>query len=349
MKNRNNQIKPDQKILDAFPEEDRDVISRIWEMAEPPEAAGGPANAERPEAKEGHVDAEHRPDGGELREQREEHAKQYRGVAGILDNEELEQEWKKLQQRINYRSQPVIRRIYPYVAVAVAALLLAGFIGWYFFVPVTIEAPRGMFTTHTWPDGVQVELNSGSQISWKRSLGDGHRQVTLEGEAFFDVPGGEGEFVVNTHNAQIRVYGTRFNVRSWKDDPDAETLLTLVSGEVALSSRDQPDETVLLHSGEWSRIDRSRTIPYEPEEVDTTRALSWRNDGFYFQAAGLPKVVAELERRFNTQIEIEDPSLNDRKLTLYLPTSQELESIVESVCHLTGCRYAGENGNMRIY
>ena len=346
-----NKIK--KEILDAFPPEEREKISRLWELAD------STSNENR--------------EGGLLTK---DHRDRMNGVdensnAGnppdniSLKPDELHSEWQRLQQRIHQKerstksSEPIsgksktkkgrVRNLYAWTAAVAAAILIGGFFGWYLFVPATIEAPYGTFVTHEWSDGVQVELNSGSKITWNRRFGSGHRNLSLHGEAYFEVPTSDKPFVVETHNARVSVFGTRFNVRSWMNDPDQSTVLTLVDGEVALSSFRQPNEPVILQPGHWSRINRHIETPGEPEPVDTNRALAWRNQGFYFASITLEQVSAELERRFNTPIQIEDETLADRTLTLYIPSPDDLESIIETISNITSSRYRWSEERLVLY
>ena len=308
---------PDKSILKHFPEKERDDVLLIWDKAR----------------------------------YRDPHA-------GALPEADLQAEWTKLQKRIRpdrptlkirqMRTRNSTAKTYAFIA-AMAAVLLGGFVMWYLFVPVSMEAPRGAYATHTWDDGVSVELNSGSTITWNRSFGNGHRNVRLHGEAYFEVPSSDKPFVVETRSARVEVLGTRFNVRSWTDDPDGRTTLTLVDGQVRLASLLQPDRQVLLSPGHRSQIDLHSAEPRAPEPVDTEQALAWRNHGFYFSAIPMSEVAAELERRYDSRIIIEDESLGRRELTIYLPRPGDLETIIETICFVTDCRYEEQDGQVFLY
>ena len=323
--------KPDNTILNQFPEEDRDTVTRIWEMS-----------------------GQYRPD----RKTRPGNASAY---------PDPENQWRRLQKRIpskashiragsarpagrSHRKKLAGALMSRYSAVAAAAaLLLAVLFYWYLFVPATVDAPRGSFTTWQWDDGVQVELNSGSSISWYRRPWSGHRELKLHGEAYFEVAPDGKNLTVTTHNASITVTGTRFNVRAWDSDPLERTELTLIDGQVSLASLFQPDEAVRLDPGHASLVDHEAQTPRNPEPVDTTRALAWRDQGFYFSGLPVSEVAGELERRFDTDIIIEDETLSKRRLTLYLPSPEDLESIVTSICHVTDCRYSWSDDGIRLY
>jgi len=63
-------------------------------------------------------------------------------------------------------------------------------------------------------DGTHVWINSGSSFRYPVCFGEDSREVSLIGEAYFDVTKGSSPFMVNTHDARIEVLGTAFNVKS---------------------------------------------------------------------------------------------------------------------------------------
>jgi transmembrane sensor len=308
---------PDKQILNQFPEEQKDDLLLIWDKARRREP-----------------------------------------VAGDVPGKDVQAEWKRLQKRVGLsrptlhihpaRSRGSAIRTYAFIA-AMAAVLLGGFLMWYLFVPVSIEAPRGSYITYQWGDGVRVELNSGSVITWNRSFTNGHRNIRLHGEAYFEVPTGEKPFVVETQTARVEVLGTRFNVRSWSGDPIGRTILTLVDGQVRLASLLEPESHVLMPPGHTSQIDLNSRAPREPEPIDTEQALAWRNHGFYFSAIPMSEVAAELERRYDSEIIIDNEQLGSRELTIYLPQPGDLETIIETICFVTDCRYEEMNGQVHLY
>ncbi len=378
---------PDNEVLKLFPEAEREEVLRIWELAKKkfnPEVLDatelkaewqrlqlrlreeGPAEGKRTLASD-RIAENNQTSTNKLSSSDENNGiNKLKNLTKVADQSSKEAQTADSGQspRVNHvpgmkRSLHLkrhsgigrsfrMRRLYPVMA-AVAAVLIAGFAGWFYYVPVTIEAPRGSFVSYEWSDGTRVELNSGSQISYYRSLQNGHRSITLLGEAYFDVPTSERPFVVSTNNARVEVLGTRFNVRSWGFNSTAETILTLIEGEVLLSSFLNPEKSILLQPGQWSRVDQQAEAPYEPEEVDTNRALAWRDQGFYFASAPMSDVADELVRRFNYEIELENEKLADRNLTLYLSSPKDLESIITSICHLTGCRYDWSDDKVVLY
>ncbi len=102
-----------------------------------------------------------------------------------------------------------------------------------------IVAKRGTKTKIILPDGSQVWLNSDSKLSYGARFNDTIREVSLEGEAYFDVIKDKNRpFVVMTNALNIRVLGTTFNIKSYAQDATIET--TLIRGMIEVRKNKEP-------------------------------------------------------------------------------------------------------------
>ena len=99
-----------------------------------------------------------------------------------------------------------------------------------------ISTPNQVINEYTLPDGSVVALNSNSKLVFPKQFNGDTREVTIEGEAFFDVkPNPEKPFIINAGKAQIKVVGTSFNVSAY---PETETLEVVVkTGKVQVISK----------------------------------------------------------------------------------------------------------------
>src|SRR5690606_20377981 len=81
-------------------------------------------------------------------------------------------------------------------------------------------------------DGSKVVLNPGSTVSFTPVFASGVREVSLEGEAFFDVAKDSlSPFVVKTSQLVTRVLGTSFTVKANKGGENI--IVTVRTGRVA--------------------------------------------------------------------------------------------------------------------
>ena len=95
------------------------------------------------------------------------------------------------------------------------------------------------------PDGTVVWLNAGSRIEYKIPDNKPVREVTMEGEAYFNVSKDpDHPFTVNAGEMIIKAYGTAFNVKAYPDEKAVET--TLVEGSVSVEIENKPSNKTML-------------------------------------------------------------------------------------------------------
>jgi ferric-dicitrate binding protein FerR (iron transport regulator) len=161
----------------------------------------------------------------------------------------------------------------------------------------TLETPRrGQFSI-TLPDGTRVWLNNASSLRFPAVFTGSKREVELTGEAFFDVAtDAHRPFFVRVPKSQmdIHVLGTSFNVSAYPDDPVVRT--TLVSGKVRVTQRDnstllKPQQQLIAgKDGAWE-LRRNIT------------EVSWRENQFNFDSAGLQQVMHQIARQYDKDFE----------------------------------------------
>jgi ferric-dicitrate binding protein FerR (iron transport regulator) len=127
------------------------------------------------------------------------------------------------------------------------------------------------------PDGTVVRLNSSSKLSYHKDFNKKVREVDLEGEAYFDVTKDAAHpFIVHTSNIDIRVLGTRFNVKCYEQDHTIET--TLLRGSIEVYNKDDPSAPkVILKPNEKLvfRKDKEDKVPLQKGETkDSLKRLN---------------------------------------------------------------------------
>lgn len=258
------------------------------------------------------------------------------------------------RQRTAQRPRRQRRRTWAW-GVVLAALVLAGGL-WLWRQPVTVTAPAGQQRTATLPDGSTVELNSGTRLAYRRGfqawpfVDADERTVRLDGEAFFEVRKGERPFQVTAANAQVSVLGTRFNVRG-RVEEDGATEVTVVRGRVRVAPRKRPERGVVLSTpGHTSRVLDPEASPTTPESTDVERILAWRSDGFAVHARSLSDVLRELERRYDTSIQIHGSvDRPEAPVSLYYPGPTNLETILHDLCRAKGLNYRPTSRGFEVF
>lgn len=217
-----------------------------------------------------------------------------------------------------------------FIALAVAASI----IGFSFFVYFKINqkqevknslnevaTKRGSKSFIKLPDGTQVWLNADSKLTFKENFGDKTREVSLNGEAFFDVfHDADHPFIIHTGKADIKVLGTTFNIRNYALDKTMEA--TLIKGKIEVTLTDRPDEKIIIHPQEKIIISKesnsivNNKVKLKKEEQVISRVVlttvtmkdsliaetGWMKDKMVFVNQSLGKIAEEIERKFAVTI-----------------------------------------------
>lgn len=227
------------------------------------------------------------------------------------------------------------------LAISFACILFIGFILWkteigffkYHIVVTKNKEKKEILLS----DGSRIRMNSGSTVKYKKSWKD-KRQVQLTGEAFFSVQPAELPFIVQTENAETRVLGTEFNI--WARD--RQTRVIVKEGRVQLASVTDDSGEVVLNQGMMSQIQQNR-MPETPEMTNVETALGWLENRLVFDEEPLKHVIAELIRFYDTDIQIDDPSLSELTMTASF-SDMTLEEVLESICLAIDARYFHKKG-----
>jgi len=148
----------------------------------------------------------------------------------------------------------------------------------------------------TLPDGTQVLLQQGAELIYGEAFNDTDRQVSLDGQAFFQVYKDPNRpFLVSTSETELRVTGTAFNLRV-----DGEELEVEVSeGAVQLSREDQVMEVKAKHCG-LALPGRKCSLML----AENLNRHAWRTGTLRFQGAPLAAVVKTVANNYGYTVNV---------------------------------------------
>ncbi len=203
----------------------------------------------------------------------------------------------------------------------------------------TLVADNGSRTRTILPDGSTVWLNAGSHISFSQNFNGRTREVTLDGEAYFDVvKQPQRPFIVHVSGYDIKVLGTAFNVKSYTTDKTVET--TLLRGLVQVTKQGATNEKpIFIRPNEKLIIDKiaantginlpytNELVPASPSKdytiknLDTTQSekekieTAWVYNRLEFKGDNFEELAQKLERWYNISIVFEDDAV--KRLSFY--------------------------------
>lgn len=193
----------------------------------------------------------------------------------------------------------------------------------------TIEVPAGGRTDVTLSDGTRVRLNAGASISYPMQFSRKYREVSVRGEAWFDVTHDEDKpFIVRTLLSDIEVLGTKFNVDS--DEEHGRLSVALMEGSVRLYG-DAGEK--LMSPGEKVEIKDGKLLC---EYCNTSREARWMDGILDIGGLTFPEIMMKMENAFGVRIIIEReniPEIGFKEAELH--RSEGVESALKSL------QYAG--------
>lgn len=162
----------------------------------------------------------------------------------------------------------------------------------------TLSTPRGGQYQVILSDGTRVWLNAASEIRYPTLFSGNVREVTLTGEAYFEVAKNKAKpFQVKAGAMKIAVLGTHFNVNAYEDE--AETKTSLLEGSVQIS---QGNLSGLLKPGQQAVI-QNKSNHIKTGNVDLTEVVAWKNGLFRFEGADIKTIMREIGRWYDVEIE----------------------------------------------
>ena len=268
------------------------------------------------------------------------------------------------------KTRKVILKLLPYAAAAVIVILLGLNLFFLTNKPHTTEPPsysvllsylpaeykHVLFTNNgvkgyvRLPDGSKVWLNSASKIVYPDRFMGSTREVEISGEAFFDVVSNPTKpMIVSTNkNFKVEVLGTKFNIRSYDNDNEAQT--TLFSGSIKLTRTlaSTGVEVITQLSPKESFVIRDNMAPVLIKQADTSKQVAWKEGKLLFEATPMPEVIKKLERWHGTEFIVIDPEIMDYKITANFK-SESIVQIMEMIrfCSLIDYKVTGNKVTLR--
>ncbi len=246
-------------------------------------------------------------------------------------------------------------RLYQVVAWAASFLLLLGVTGsaWFLF---NREKPVSYYTAHSGilnistirlPDGTDVQLGSGSKLTYPADFRGKKREIKLEGQAFFDViPDKEKPFVVHTPQMDVEALGTAFEIFTYSEDDFMEAIL--LDGKIKVSMADRKDTSFILTPNNkisYNKSDHKVIL----SQVNAGNYTSWRKGILSFENEKLSMIIPRLEQWYGRKIFM-DKELNEVYKFTFKVRDESLERILYIMGESSPVRYKkSKDGDFTLF
>ncbi len=209
---------------------------------------------------------------------------------------DVEKAWTKVRAKTQVQT-----KVLPVWRWAAVASILIGILslGVYNLVK---PSPASEFTTVlaqkaqtiTLEDGTVIRMNRGAELTYPIHFAKNQRNITLKGEAFFDVAHDTSRpFVIDAANTQVKVLGTSFNLRATNQLAE----VVVKTGKVSFKPKDAT-QGLLVQAGKKAVFEKGKL----QENSISKNDMAWRSGLLVFEETSLSVVVKELSHYYQTDI-----------------------------------------------
>jgi len=250
--------------------------------------------------------------------------------------------WHELSDKLETinASQPkgkLISMVWYKVAAAVV-IIIVGSTSLMKLYTTTVFSEKGNHKIHILPDGSSVELNAESQISYHPYWWGINREVSFDGEAFFEVKKGSKFNVVSTYG-NTEVLGTSFNIYA----RNHEYKVFCKTGKVRVSDNTSTVEFV-IKPNEIAILDLKNNTGRIENDL-SSNIISWRLNEFSFEAIPLAKVIKEIEMQYNVSITLKVDNLDSLTYSGRFTKKETVDVTLELICQSFNLNFTSKGKN----
>ncbi|WP_316795054.1 FecR family protein [Pedobacter agri] len=202
---------------------------------------------------------------------------------------------------------------------------------------------NGLITKIHLPDHSIVWLKGNSKLEYPNKFSDSTRNVTLYGEALFEVAKDKTHpFVIKTGNYLARVLGTSFNIKESLETNSFK--LTVLTGRVAIvSTNNQNNESaqpiIIAHGTEFEITGAKNKPRLMPAPIDEkVMILNGTEYDMNFENVAFSDVKNRVEKKFNVKINTGKTNYSNCFLSADV-TDQSLENTLKVISAVVNSQY----------
>jgi len=208
----------------------------------------------------------------------------------------------------------------------------------------TVHVPAGQRARVTLPDGSEVWVNAKSTLTYPVDFGKNGREVTLDGEALFEVEADAGRpFRVNTAGLDAVVTGTEFNVSAYGGSERVS--VALLKGRVSLQKPEGGEALYTMSPGDCAEWSEGKLNVSPIRSYDYFR---WSEGLLCFNNETVREIIRKLELYYDITIDVQRRELLDYRYTGKFRTKDGIEQVLRTIRLEHNFRFEKDTENNRI-
>ncbi|MFB0497502.1 transmembrane sensor [Mucilaginibacter sp. OAE612] len=229
---------------------------------------------------------------------------------------------------------------------------------------LSFSSPLGKKKTITLSDGTKIILNGGSKLTVADNYNISRRDVTLEGEGYFDiVHNAQKPFTVHTAKISIKDIGTIFNVKAYAMDKTTETSLIKGAVEIILNNKMKskillnPNHKLVLLNNKDLNVNQGEetaeglfTVRKVTKNTDDNSVVetNWTQNKLTFYDQSFDEIAVQMERWYGVKINIINPAVKEYHYTATFD-HEDIAQVLEALKLSGNFNYRKEDNVISIY
>ncbi|HKZ68194.1 MAG TPA: FecR domain-containing protein, partial [Chitinophagaceae bacterium] len=184
-------------------------------------------------------------------------------------------------------------------------------------------------------DGSTALLNEGSQLDYPSDFANDKREVTLTGEAYFDIrPDTKRPFIVHTGKINTTVLGTAFNIKAYPEQK--QITVTVTRGKVKVGDNKKtfgvivPNESIAVNT---------EISSFRLERVNAEEALGWKKQYLVLDDISLEEAAVLIGNRYHVNISFSKKVLENCRISATFLNNENLEQVLTVVTGVVDADY----------
>ncbi len=271
-------------------------------------------------------------------------------------NKKQQQQWAAdIRARMGRADKEKSLRTRYFVAAAAASvLLIAGLFTFLqhnkpkrIMVPLVLQQNKaGERKLIQLSDGSTIHLGAASQLQYPEQFTGTTREITLTGEAFFEVATDpKHPFIIHTGNIATTVLGTSFKIAAFEGQP---LVVSVATGKVRVddSNNGVVRQLAILTEGKQVSWHQEHALL---EDIRAEDVANWQNGRLVFNDQTLQEIATTLERWYDVKISFSRPQIAKEKVTITLFAGSALNTTLQTLSAGNNFNYSKNGREVIIY
>lgn len=194
----------------------------------------------------------------------------------------------------------------------------------------------------TLPDGSTVVLRAGSTINYPPAFTGGTREISLVGEAYFDIKhDSKKPFIIHTGSVKTTVLGTAFDIKAWPEQKNV--VVSVTRGKVRVEDANKVLAVLTINQQMNYNLQNAAA---KCQKVNAEETVSeWTKQDMTFDGATLESIAHTLSKRYGKNISISNVQLAKTQIVSSFIGTESLENILDILCTINRNTQFAEKDN----